>query len=110
MQVSSSYTATQGRAYGAQFQVRLPQGQQNVYFLSPGEFRRENEHWLHLRIHKILPQGCRIASSWAPSFGTCCRRRASAVSSSSVFTSPNFGKQSSWAIPRQLMFRVRAYY
>jgi hypothetical protein len=109
VQVSASYTATQGRPYGAQFQVRLPQGQQNIYFQSPGDYRRENEHWLHLRFQKVLRKGVHRLELGAE-LRNALQETSIGSLITSVFTSPNFGKQSSWAIPRQLLFRVRAYY
>jgi hypothetical protein len=109
VQVSANYTGTQGRAYGAQFQFRLPQGQQNIYFQSPGEFRRENEHWLHLRFHKVLRKGVHRFELGAE-LRNALQETSIGSLITSVFTSPNFGKQSQWALPRQLMFRVRAYY
>jgi len=109
IQVSANYTATQGRAYGAQFQVRLPQGQQNIYFLPPGDYRRENEQWLHLRFQKMLRKGVHRLELGAE-LRNALQETSIGSLISSVFTSPNFGKQSSWALPRQLMFRVRAYY
>ena len=40
VQVSGNLTLTTGRPYGAQFQVRLPQGLRNVFFEAPGSYRR----------------------------------------------------------------------
>ena len=54
VQVSGNLALTSGRPYGAQFQVRLPQGQRNVYFEAPGAYSRPSQQWLHLRINKIL--------------------------------------------------------
>jgi hypothetical protein len=109
VQVSASYTATQGRPYGAQFQFRLPQGQQNIYFLAPGDYRRENEQWLHVRFQKVLRKGVHRLELGAE-LRNALQETSIGSLITSVYTSPNFGKQSSWAIPRQLLFRVRAYY
>ena len=110
VQVSGNLALTSGRPYGAQFQVRLPQGQRNVYFEAPGAYYRPSQQWLHLRINKILFRRGPTASSWAPSSGTRLQETSIDNLITSVFSSPNFGKAAQWATPRQLMFRVRAYW
>ena len=111
VQVSGNLALTSGRPYGAQFQVRLPQGQRNVYFEAPGAYYRPSQQWLHLRINKILfrrgPHRHR-AGRRAPE--RAARKTSIDNLITSVFSSPNFGKAAQWATPRQLMFRVRAYW
>ena len=110
VQVSGNLTLTQGRAYGRQFQVRLAQGQRNVFFEAPGSYRRPNQQWLHLRVNKILlRRGARHIE-----VGAEVRNALQELSIDSLITqvgtSPSFGLPSSYAIPRQMMFRVRAYF
>jgi hypothetical protein len=110
VQVSGNLTLTQGRPHGAQFQVRLAQGQRNIYFEAPGSYRRPNQQWLHFRVNKIL---FRRASRYIE-VGAELRNALQQTNADSlitqVFTSPNFGLPSAYATPRQMMFRVRGYF
>jgi len=110
VQVSGNLALTSGRPYGAQFQVRLPQGQRNVYFEAPGAYSREVNQWLHLRIQKILFRRGPHRIEVGAEIRNLLQETSIDNLITQVFTSPNFGKPAQWATPRQLMFRVRAYW
>jgi hypothetical protein len=110
VQVSGNLALTSGRPYGAQFQVRLPQGQRNVYFEAPGAYSREVNQWLHLRIQKILFRSGPHRLEVGAEIRNLLQETSIDNLITSVFTSPNFGKAAQWATPRQLMFRVRGYW
>ncbi len=110
VQVSGNLTLTTGRPYGAQFQVRLPQGLRNVFFEAPGSYRRPNQQWLHVRVNKILfRSGPRYVELGAEIRNALQETDIDSLVTQ-VFSSPNFGAPSAYAIPRQLMFRVRGYF
>jgi len=110
IQVSGNMALTSGRAYGPQFQVRLPQGQRNVYFDAPGAYYRPSQQWLHLRINKILLRRASHRIELGAELRNALQEDSIDNLITSVFSSPNFGKAAQWATPRQLMFRVRAYW
>jgi hypothetical protein len=110
VQVSGNLTLTQGRPYGAQFQVVLPQGRRSIFFEPPGSYRRVQQEWLHMRVNKILfRRGSRYVE-----LGVELRNAFQETSidslASQIYSSPVFGAQSSYAVPRQMMFRVRGYW
>jgi hypothetical protein len=110
VQVSGNLTLTTGRPYGAQLQVVLPQGRRNIYFEAPGSFRRPNQQWLHLRVNKILfRHGGRYVEVGAEIRNALQETSIDSLRSQ-VFTSAVFGKPTAYAVPRQLMFRVRGYF
>ena len=107
VQVSGNLTLVQGIPYGAEFQVNLPQGRRSIYFETPGAYRTPNQQWLHFRVHKILfRSGPRYLEVGAEIRNALQEVNIDTITTR-VFTSPNFGVPSAWAIPRQLMFRVR---
>ena len=110
VQVSGNMALTSGRPYGAQFQVRLPQGQRNVYFEAPGAYSRPSQQWLHLRINKILFRSGPHRIELGAELRNALQETSIDNLITSVFSSPNFGKAAQWATPRQLMFRIRAYW
>ena len=110
VQVSGNLTVTTGRPYGAQFQVRLPQGLRNVFFEAPGSYRRPDQQWLHVRVNKILfRRGPRYMELGAE-IRNALQETDIDTLVTQVSSSPNFGAASAYAIPRQLMFRVRGYF
>lgn len=110
VQISGNLALTTGRPYGAQFQVRLPQGQRNVYFDAPGAYYRPNQQWLHLRIQKILFRRDAHRIEVGAEIRNVMQERSIDNLITSVFSSPNFGRAAQWATPRQMMFRVRGYW
>jgi hypothetical protein len=110
VQVSGNLAVTSGRPYGAQFQVRLPQGQRNIYFEAPGAYYREANQWLHFRVQKILLRRGSHRIEAGAEIRNALQETSIDNLITSVYSSPNFGKPAQWATPRQLMFRVRAYY
>ena len=109
-QVSANLTLTTGRPYGPQLRVRLPQGRKSIYFEDWGSFRQPNIEMLHIRVMKILwrrgPRrielGAEIRNALQETSRDSLRSR--------LFTSSSFGLPRSYAIPRQLMFRIRGYW
>ena len=110
VQVSGNLTLVSGRPYGAQTQVRLPQGLRNIYFEAPGSYRRPSQQWLDFRASKIL---FRHAARYVE-LGVEVRNVLQEDSIDSLITqvaaSPNFGQPSSYAVPRRMMFRVKGFF
>ena len=110
VQFSANLTLTEGLPYGAQVQVRLPQGTRNVYFAPPGDYRTPNGKWLHLRAQKILLRhGPRYIEAGVELRNALQEKGIDSISSR-VFTASNFGQPNTWAVPRQVLFRVRGYF
>ena len=110
VQLSGNLTVTTGRPYGAQFQLRLPQGLRSVFFEAPGSYRRPGQQWLHMRVNKTLyRRGSRHLELGAEIRNVLQETDIDSLVTQ-VFSSPNFGAPGAYAIPRQLMFRVRGYF
>jgi hypothetical protein len=107
MNLSASLQLASGIPYGAQMQVPLPQGRLNVYFQPPGTYRVPFQDWLLFRASKmVIHRGSRQVELVAEVRNALQNISVESITSR-IYTSPNFGVPNSWAIPRQLMFRVR---
>jgi hypothetical protein len=107
VQVSGNLQLSSGLPYGAQIQVRLPQGLRNVYYEAPGSYRTPSEQWLHLRIGKNIVQRGTRRIELAAELRNALDETSIANLITQVAASPNFGLPASWAYPRRLAFMTR---
>ena len=99
-----------GPAYAPQIQVSLPQGRRNVYFEPVGSYRTPTGQWMHLRAQKILfRHGSRYIELGVELRNVLQQTTLDTVITR-VYSSPNFGRPDQYAVPRQMLFRVRGYF
>ena len=88
----------------------LPQGRRNVNFDEPGSYRLPNEEWLFLRVSKMLFRSGPRRLELGVELRNTLQETSDGSLASRVFSSPNFGQQSTWPIPRQVLFRAKGYF
>ena len=110
VQVSGNLALMSGLPYAPQIQVVLPQGRRNVNFDEPGSYRLPNEQWLFLRVSKILFRSGPRRLELGVELRNTLQETSDGSLASRVFSSPNFGQQTTWPIPRQLLFRAKGYF
>ncbi len=110
IQVSGNLALMSGLPYAPQIQVVLPQGRRNINFDVPGSYRLPNEQWLFLRVSKILFRSGPRRLELGVELRNTLQQTSDGSLASRIFSSPNFGQQTTWPIPRQLLFRVKGYF
>ena len=110
IQVSGNLALMSGLPYAPQIQVVLPQGRRNINFDVPGSYRLPSEQWLFLRVSKILFRSGPRRLELGVELRNTLQQTSDGSLASRIFSSPNFGQQTTWPIPRQLLFRVKGYF
>ena len=110
VQVSGNLALMSGLPYAPQIQVVLPQGRRNVNFDEPGSYRLPSEEWLFLRASKLLFRNGPRRLELGVELRNTLQETSDGSLASRVFSSPNFGQQTTWPVPRQLLFRAKGYF
>jgi hypothetical protein len=110
VQLSGNLQLSSGLPYGAQIQIRLPQGTRSIYYDAPGAYRTPFEQWLHFRAGKKLFESGGRYLELAAELRNALDETSIANLITQVAASPNFGKPATWAYPRRLAFMTRFVY
>ena len=110
VQVSGNLQLSSGLPYGAQIQVRLPQGLRSINYEAPGAYRTPSEQWLHLRFGKNILQRGTHRIELAAELRNALNETSIANLITQVAASPNFGLPATWAYPRRLAIMTKFVY
>src|SRR5262249_26353149 len=111
VQISANLALASGLAYAPQIQVTLPQGRRTVSIDVPGSYRTPHEEYMHLRVSKLIHFGSGgRRAELGVELRNLLQEQSKGVIASTIFGSATFGQLSSWATPRQLMFRARVFF
>jgi hypothetical protein len=110
VQVSGNLVAVSGTPYAPVIQVALPQGRRNVNIAVPGSYRGPAEQHLYLRVSKMLFKTDHSRLELSGELRNALQDTALQSRVTTVYGNPNFGLQSSWPDPRQLLLRARMYF
>jgi hypothetical protein len=110
VQFSGNLIVLQGTPYAPIAQVRLPQGRRSIRLAAPDSFRGPTEKHLSIRVSKILFRRNARRLELSGEVRNLLQDTANQSRITTVFGDPNFGLQSSWPDPRQLLLRARLYF
>ncbi len=108
VQLSGNYTINSGLAYAPQVPVDLPQGRRNVYFEPVGSYRTPTGQWLYLRGQKTLLRRGPRNLELGVELRNALQQTSLDTVVNRVYGSRTFGVPDQYAVPRQLLLRVRA--
>jgi hypothetical protein len=110
VQLSGNLIVFQGTSYAPVAQIRLPQGRRSIRLDAPDAFRGPTEKHLHIRVTKILFRGSSRRLELSGEVRNALQDTSNQSRITTVYGDPNFGLQSSWPDPRQLLLRARVYF
>lgn len=110
VQVSGNLVAVQGTPYAPIIQVALPQGRRNINIAPPETYRGPFEEHLYLRVSKIMFRTDHSRLELSAEVRNLLQDTANQTRVTTVYGNVNFGLQSSWPDPRQLLLRARVYF
>ncbi len=110
LQVSGNLIVLQGTPYASILQVRLPQGRRSIRLDAPDAFRGPTEKHLSFRVSKILFRTGTRRLELSGEVRNALQDTNNQTRVTTVYGDPNFGLQSSWPDPRQLLLRARLYF
>jgi hypothetical protein len=110
VQLSGNLIVVQGTPYAPVIQVSLPQGRRSINIEPLDSFRGPVEKHLYLRVSKILFRAGQRRLELSGEVRNALQDTANQTRVTTVFGNVNFGLQSSWPDPRQLLLRARMYF
>jgi carboxypeptidase family protein len=110
VQFSGNLVAVQGTPYAPVVQIALPQGRRSINIQQVGSYRGPVEQHLYFRISKILFRADQHRLELSGELRNALQDTANQTRITTVYGNPNFGLQSSWPDPRQLLLRARVYF
>jgi hypothetical protein len=110
VQLSGNLIVVQGTPYAPVIQVSLPQGRRSINIEPLDSFRGPVEKHLYLRVSKILFRAGQRRLELSGEVRNALQDTANQTRVTTVFGNANFGLQSSWPDPRQLLLRARMYF
>jgi len=110
VQISGNLVVVQGTPYAAIAQIALPQGRRSINLGPLDSNRGPVEKHLYFRVSKILFRADQHRLELSGEVRDALQDTANQTRITTVFGNPNFGLQSSWPDPRQLLLRARVYF
>jgi hypothetical protein len=110
IQLSGNLIVLQGTPYNEVAQIRLSQGRRSVKLDAPDSFRGPTEMHLSMRVTKNLWRAGNHRLELSGEVRNALQDTNNQTRITTVFGDPNFGLQSSWPDPRQLLLRARLYF
>jgi hypothetical protein len=110
IQLSGNLIVLQGTPYNEVAQIRLTQGRRSVKLDAPDSFRGPTEKHLSVRVTKNLLRAGNRRLELSGEVRNALQDTSNQSRITTVFGDPNFGLQSSWPDPRQLLLRARLYF
>lgn len=110
VQFSGNVILLQGTPYAPTVQIRLPQGRRSVRLDAPDAFRGPTEKHVSFRVSKILFRTGTRRLELSGEVRNAFQDTGNQTRITTVYGDPNFGVQSSWPDPRQLLLRARLYF
>jgi hypothetical protein len=110
VQFSGNLIVYEGTPYAAVGQISLPQGRRSINLTPLDAFRGPTEKHLSLRVSKILFRNGARRLELSGEARNLMQDASNQSRVTTVYGNANFGLQSSWADPRQLLARARVYF
>jgi hypothetical protein len=110
LQFSGNLIVLQGTPYAPTAQIRLPQGRRSIRLDVPDADRGPTEKHLSVRVTKILFRNSTRRIELSGEIRNVLQDTGNQSRITTVYGDPNFGLQSSWPDPRQLLLRARVYF
>ncbi|HEY6895608.1 MAG TPA: TonB-dependent receptor, partial [Rhodanobacteraceae bacterium] len=110
VQVSGNLVTVSGTPYAPTIQVALPQGRRAINIDVPGSYRGPVEKHLYVRVSKIMFRTDHGRLELSGEVRNALQDTALQSRITTVYGNPNFGLQSSWPDPRQLLLRARMFF
>ncbi|MGH9140990.1 MAG: hypothetical protein ACRD2I_07600, partial [Vicinamibacterales bacterium] len=110
VQLSGNVVVVQGTPYAPVVQVVLPQGRRSINLAPTDSFRGPVEKHVYIRVSKILFRTDHSRLELSGEVRNAFQDTANQTRVTTVFGNANFGLQSSWPDPRQLLLRARMYF
>lgn len=110
VQFSGNVIVLQGTPYAETAQIRLAQGRRSIRLDAPDSFRGPTEKHVSFRATKILFRNNSRRLELSAELRNAFQDTSSQSRITTVYGDPNFGLQSSWPDPRQLLLRGRLYF
>ena len=110
VQFSGNLVVVQGTPYAPIVQIALPQGRRSINIQPVGAFRGPTEEHLYFRVSKILFRREQRRLELSGEVRNALQDTANQTRVTTVYGNANFGLQSSWPDPRQLLLRARVYF
>ena len=110
VQLSGNLVVVQGTPYAPVIQVSLPQGRRSINIAPLDSFRGPTEKHLYMRVSKILFRSELRRLELSGELRNALQDTANQTRVTTVYGNANFGLQTSWPDPRQLLLRARMYF
>ena len=110
VQLSGNFVGVSGTPYAPTIQVALPQGRRSINIDVPGSYRGPTEEHLYIRVSKILFRTGARRLELSGEVRNTLQDTSLQSRITTVYGNPNFGLQSAWPDPRQLLLRARVYF
>lgn len=110
VQFSGNLMLLQGTPYAPTVQIRLPQGRRSVLLDALDAFRGPTEKHVSFRVSKTLFRTGARRLELSGEVRNALQDTGNQARITTVYGDPNFGVQSSWPDPRQLLLRARLYF
>jgi len=110
VQFSGNLVAVQGTPYAPIVQIALPQGRRSINIQPVGSYRGPTEKHLYFRVSKILFRREQRRIELSGEVRNALQDTTNQTRITTVYGNTNFGLQSSWPDPRQLLLRARIYF
>jgi hypothetical protein len=110
VQLSGNLVAISGTPYAPTIQVALPQGRRSINIDAPDAYRGPTEKHLYVRVSKILFRTDHRRLELSGEVRNALQDTSLQSRVTTVYGNPNFGLQSSWPDPRQLLLRARLFF
>jgi hypothetical protein len=110
VQLSGNLVTVSGTPYAPTVQVALRQGRRSINIDVPGSYRGPTEAHLYIRISKMLFRTTLHRLELSGEERNALQDTSLQSRITTVYGNPNFGLQSSWPDPRQLLLRARVYF
>ena len=109
-QISGNLIVLQGTPYAPTAQISLPQGRRSIRLASPDAFRGPTEKHLSIRLTKMLFRTSTRRLELSAEVRNLLQDTSNQTRITTVYGNTNFGLQSSWPDPRQLLGRARFFF
>lgn len=109
-QISGNLIILQGTPYAETVQISLPQGRRSIRIDAPDAFRGPTEKHLSIRLTKMLFRTSTRRLELSAEVRNLLQDTSNQTRVTTVYGNANFGLQSSWPDPRQLLARARMFF
>jgi hypothetical protein len=110
VQLSGNLVAVQGTPYAPVVQVVLPQGRRSINIAPTDSYRGPFERHVYIRLSKILFRTDHRRLELSGEIRNALQDTANQTRVTTVYGNANFGLQTSWPDPRQLLLRARLFF